>query len=241
MHPQGLVISDLHLLAKRSVGESLFAAIAPQVERCEALILNGDTFDFRWSTLRNESASIAAAIRWLEQLLQSMDGRDLHFIQGNHDCIRAFCERLEPLRDKWPNLHIHQYHLRLGRRIFLHGDCANRNMDLPELQKARESWANDKPRGGISATLYDAADLTGMSRAFHRAYFPRRITVARIAHHLDTAIPGWREKTGDCYFGHTHMPFRDHRHGGIRFHNSGSGIRGMGFHPIAFPLDKEEA
>lgn len=236
MPTSGLVISDLHLLAKRSIGESLLDGIRPQLDRCDTLILNGDTFDFRWSRLGSETASIAAAIAWLEALLEKMDGRDLHFIHGNHDCLHGFCKSLQPLGQKWTNLHLHEYTLQLGSHIFLHGDCANRKMTASDLVSSRESWAMDKPRGALNAALYDIADTTGLSWAFHQCFFPRDITVARVSHYLDAALPGWRDATSDCYFGHTHIPFRDHRHEGISFHNTGSGIRNMGFQPIEFEL-----
>jgi predicted phosphodiesterase len=240
MPSHGLVISDLHLLAKRSVGQSLLEAMKPKLERCDVLVLNGDTFDFRWSILRNESESIAAAIHWLTGRLEMMEGRDLHFILGNHDCIHGFCRELEPLQRQWPNLHLHEDFLRLGERIFLHGDCANSKMDPAALAASRGVWALDRPRGEWSAAMYDMADRLGLSWSFHRCYFPQNVTVARVAHYLDGALPAWREKTTDCYFGHTHMPFRDHRHDGINFHNTGSGIRGMGFHPLEFEFEKTE-
>lgn len=237
---RGLVISDLHLLARRSVGDSLLDSMEPQLENCEVLVLNGDTFDFRWSMLRSEEASITAAIKWLEERIGRMDGRDLHFVLGNHDCIRAFCDGLGSLREKWPNFHVHEYTLRLGNQIFLHGDCANRKMNHPELARTRLGWAHDKPRGSFSAALYAMADLTGMSLAFHRCYFPRNVVVARVAHHLDDTLPDWRDNASDCYFGHTHMPFRDHRHEGVLFHNTGSAIRGMGFQPIEFEFENTQ-
>ena len=237
---RGLVISDLHLLARRSIGESLLDSMNPQFENCEVLVLNGDTFDFRWSTLRNEKDSITAAINWLEERIGILGDRELHFIQGNHDCVHGFCKGLVQLEEKWQNFHVHEYALRLGDQIFLHGDCANRKMDKAALAKTRQDWADDKPRGAFSATLYDVADLTGMSLAFHKLYFPRNVVVARIAHHLDDTLPGWRDSASDCYFGHTHMPFRDHLHEGIRFHNTGSAIRSMGFQPIEFEFEKLE-
>jgi hypothetical protein len=64
--------------------------------------------------------------------------------------------------------------------------------------------------------------------------------VARIAHYLEEALPEWRGKVGDCYFGHTHLPFRDHEHEGVRFHNTGSGICGMGFEPLEFEFESRE-
>ena len=55
-------------------------------------------------------------------------------------------------------------------------------------------------------------------------------------HYLDHASPRWRTNSRDCYFGHTHQPFSNHQHGDIRFHNTGSAIRGMGFNPLAFSV-----
>ena len=240
MATRGLVISDLHLLAKRSAGEFLLEGIKPQLERCDVLVLNGDTFDFRWSTLRNETNSIKAAIKWLEDRLEMMEGRDLHFILGNHDCLRGFCKDLEPLLRRWSNFHLHEYSLRLGDQVFLHGDCANKKMDQAVLAIARKNWADDKPRGALSSTMYDMADRTGLSLAFHRCYFPQAVTVSRVSHYLAAASPGWRKQASDCYFGHTHIPFRDHHHEGIGFHNTGSGIHGMGFQPLEFKFDKQE-
>jgi predicted phosphodiesterase len=227
---RGLVISDLHLQAKRSAGESLLRAIQGTLDRCDTLILNGDTFDFRWSTLGGETESIDTAIGWME----AMDGRTLHFIHGNHDCLYGFRERLLSLTQKWPNLHLHEDTLRLGTRIFLHGDCANRKMDPAALKAMRKAWAEDKPRGPFQAKLYDLADQSGISLAFHRGYFPQAIVVSRVAHYLDAAQPGWSEFASECYFGHTHLPFRNHRNGDVHFHNTGSGIRGMGFQPLEF-------
>jgi UDP-2,3-diacylglucosamine hydrolase len=235
---RGLVISDLHLMARRSVGEEMLGRIAPQIRSCEALVLNGDTFDFRWSTHREEARSIAAALERMECLLDEMDGRALHFIHGNHDCLHAFCEGLRELGRSRENLHVHDHILRLGGHVFLHGDCANRRMDPAALAAFRESWAADKPRGAFGSALYAAADLTGLSLAFHRGYFRRETTVKRVAHYLDAALPEWRELAGDCYFGHTHLPFRGHRHEGVDFHNTGSAIRGMGFQPMEFEWEE---
>lgn len=240
MATRGLVISDLHLLAKRSAGESLLEELGPQLERCELLVLNGDTFDFRWSTLRGETASIAAAVEWVEEQLARMQGREVHFVYGNHDCLGAFREKLEPLALERANLHVHEFYLHLGDQLFLHGDCANRKMDVAAMTAFRAGWENDKPRGKFSAAMYDAVDKTGLCWQFHRRYFPQGITVNRVAHYLDAVLPEWQGKVSDCYFGHTHLPFRDHEHDGVRFHNTGSGICGMGFQPLEFEFESKE-
>jgi len=239
MATRGLVISDLHLLARRSVGESLLGRIQPQLERCEVLVLNGDTFDFRWSTLDSEAASIAAAIAWVEEWAARFAGREMHFIEGNHDCLGEFRERLDALALTLPQVQVHEQVLRLGDQLFLHGDCANRKMDTDAMASFRQGWRVDKPRGRFSAAMYDFVDKTGLCGQFHRRFFPQGITVARVAHFLDHACPEWRESASDCYFGHTHLPFRDHEHEGVRFHNTGSGICGMGFQPLEFEYEPE--
>ena len=75
----------------------------------------------------------------------------------------------------------------------------------------------------------------------HRAHFGPRGTLERLIWYLDRAVPGWKTVTGDCYFGHTHLPFRDRVFDGVRFHNTGSGIAGSPFAPIRFHQNGVEA
>ena len=48
---RGMAVSDLHLFAYRSAGEEYFNSLRPQLNATDILVLNGDIFDFRWSTL----------------------------------------------------------------------------------------------------------------------------------------------------------------------------------------------
>lgn len=234
---KGLVISDLHLFARRSDGETRLAEVSRALKTADVLVLNGDTFDFRWSRLPSEEATIAAAVQWLEALAAEFDGREIHYLLGNHDCLGAFRARLEDFARRHPVLRCHEHRLRLGRALFLHGDCANRKMDAARLSEFRDAWSRDRPRGRMNAALYDATDALGFSRQFHRLYFPPRRSVRRVAHHLDRVMPAWRDEVDDCCFGHTHRPFRDHSLDGVRFHNTGSAIRGMEFQPLTFFID----
>lgn len=120
----GLVLSDLHLFSPRSEGFERMAALWDEVTRAEMLVLNGDIFDFRWTCLPDEAATLTAALDWLHKLFDDFEGSAIHYVLG-------------------------------------------------------------------------------------------------IDH---------------CYFGHTHCPFSDHSHQGVRFHNTGSGIRGMGFLPMGFEV-----
>ena len=135
MATRGLVVSDLHLLAKRSVGEALLGEIEPLLERCEVLVLNGDTFDFRWSTMENEAASIAAAIAWVEEWAFRFEGREMHFIEGNHDCLGEFRERLDSLAESLPQVQVHEQYLCLGDEFV--------SRKLERRQAAREAQRGD--------------------------------------------------------------------------------------------------
>jgi UDP-2,3-diacylglucosamine hydrolase len=231
---RGLVISDLHLFSPRSEGSCLMAGVMAEALNVDVLVLNGDIFDFRWSCLPDQSTTISAAIDWLVALMDGFQGESIHYILGNHDCINAFTSRLDDLTLRNPAFSCHELRLILNRKLFLHGDCANRKMDEQALKKYRRAWSNHRQRGNLGRALYNIADSTGLSRRFHEQHFPVDATVSRVVHHLDHVLPAWREDIDDCFFGHTHRPFADHSRDGVLFHNTGSGIRGMGFQPLAF-------
>ena len=233
---RGLVVSDLHLFARRSPGAARLAALAGQVTEMDVLVLNGDTFDFRWIAPRDREKAFSTAVEELSALLQRHPQCEVHFILGNHDCLLGWQRALLALAASAPRFHWHAGPLRLGSALFLHGDCAEASMDAEELQRRRARWEQGLPRGRLASCAYGFADALGLSRQAHEWFFPRRKTVRRIAHYLDRACPGWRLETRDCYFGHTHLPFSNHEHEGVNFHNTGSavGASGMGFNPLTF-------
>lgn len=210
-------------------------ALRNKVNQAAVIVLNGDIFDFRWSSLPDESATISAAIDWLATLLDGFQGDEVHYVLGNHDFLGAFRHRLTELSVRRPVLSCHEHRLILNRKLFLHGDCANRSMDEQALIEYRESWNHHRRQGRIPRALYRVADLTGISLRFHQWHFPQDATVSRVAQHLDHVLPAWREEIDHCYFGHTHRPFSNHSRDGVLFHNTGSAIRGMGFLPLDFP------
>jgi UDP-2,3-diacylglucosamine pyrophosphatase LpxH len=238
---RGLVISDLHLFARRSEGEALLPGFNEEIAGADVLVLNGDIFDFNWSQLPTEEVSIAVALQWLRELADGFSGEKIHYILGNHDCLWTFRDSLDELARQVPVLEWHEHRLQLGRALFLHGDCANRKMDGAALARKREDWSRERPRTRVHSAMYGVVDVLGLSRRFHQCYFPQGKTVKRVAHHLDQVMPDWRREVDDCFFGHTHRPFRDHRLDGVRFHNTGSGIRGMGFQPLSFDVSEDTA
>jgi len=233
-HGKGLVISDLHLFSRRSVALKQIGSLNGQLSFAKVLVLNGDIFDFRWSTLADHNASVAGAVDWLRKLSATLPDCQIHFVLGNHDCTPAFREGLTGLTSTVPRFQWHEYALRLGTKLLFHGDCANRRMKHRELVRFREVWERHPQRHDFWGQAYSHFDRTKILHFFNRRHFPHRHTVERVAFYLDDAHPGWRSETRDIYFGHTHVPLSNYLNEGIRFHNSGSAIRGMKFNPISF-------
>lgn len=213
------------------------SGLESDLRRCEVLVLNGDIFDFRWSTLGGHEASLVAAAAWLDALFVRYEHLEIHYLLGNHDCLDAFLPLLEERTARHPRFRYHADTLELGTWMFLHGDCTHARMHTEQFRAYRAGWRRDRPRGRWAGRAYAIADITGMTRLTHELYFPRRRTVGRVAHYLDDATPGWRDRIRDCSFGHSHLSFRDYPCEGIRYHNTGSAICGMGFQPIRFDAE----
>ena len=210
-----------------------------KLSEAEVLVLNGDIFDFRWSTLGDQNKTLSAALDWLRRLAGDFPGCQIHFIVGNHDCAVSFQDGLARLANALPRFQWHEYFLRIGSALFLHGDCAHHQMDQSALKCYRALWQQDRRRNPALAIAYECVDWLGITKRVHEWHFPRQKTVERIAFYLDCSCPGWREITSDCYFGHTHLPFANHEHAGIRFHNTGSAIHNLEFNPMHFEVTND--
>src|SRR5439155_21359666 len=165
MHAKTYFVSDLHLCSRRSRAARHVPAIHAAASRAGTFILGGDIFDFRWSTLPTADETVRHAIRWLDDLVASHPQCDFHFVQGNHDCNRRFVSALETYSATRPNLTLHDYFLRLGKNVFLHGDAADHPaMCQQRLKKRREHWSQDETRSQMRHVLYDLAVTARLHR-----------------------------------------------------------------------------
>ncbi|MEM1442736.1 MAG: metallophosphoesterase [Verrucomicrobiota bacterium] len=229
---QGIVVSDLHLFASRSDGEEKFSRLSGQLAEVDALVLNGDIFDFRWALIPHKK-SVPLAAKWLEDLRSEFPHLEIHFIPGNHDCLPAFLEILPEI----PGIDVHSHHLLLGTNLFLHGDATTRRMNLDEFHQFRTAWEEDQPRGNASAQLYHLSDATGLTELTHRLWFGGGAALRRLIWHLDAVVPSWRDKVDDTFYGHTHLDHKAVEKQGIRFHNTGSALRRSRFVPAVFEYE----
>ena len=218
----GYVVSDLHLFTHRTAAGAHLSALRGAADKAEFFVLNGDIFDFRWTTLASAEATAQAAEEELERAVRRYPNCRFHYIMGNHDGLAWFARHLDALAERAENFHWHPSHLLVGDSLFLHGDLALGNGRRDPLQRTLKQLPRKPSRG-----LHAAYEVLVASRA-HRAvaglhsptWCAKRILKSLRAHH-----PALAPRLRDVYFGHSHHPFSNFRYQGVRFHNTGSTIR----------------
>lgn len=227
-------VADLHLFTRRSDAPRYLEAIEAAAGRSAALVLGGDIFDFRWSTLGTTTATIEAATQWLEDLAARHPQCHIHYLLGNHDYCRAFVERLKQRTCRHcgkiaSNLSWHPFFLRLGDHLFLHGDVAERRMTNDSLIEFRSRWAHGRPAGRFHRRAYDMFFRTGLHRPIPYLVHTKRRVARRIHHYLEHVGHGPHSGVRHVYFGHLHRRVLAYRYRGMTFHNGGAPVGGQKF------------
>lgn len=220
----GYVISDLHLFAKRSEGDDHFHAMRSAAEKADFFVLNGDIFDFRWTTLATAEETVHAAMDWLRAFAGDHPNCRIFYVLGNHDSWEPFTDHLDELARQLPNFQWFPSHVRIGTSLFLHGDLPLGRKRLRPFR--RTLLPNHRLRGQFLRAVYDALVAIGAHRWPGR-WFWRRRCAKRLLRALRRDRNGLGEEITDIYFGHTHNVFADYHFGDVTFHNTGSAIRGL--------------
>lgn len=217
---KGFVVSDLHIFAERSIANEHLGTIGRAASRSPCLVLNGDIFDFKWTTLKCIDSTIDEATAWLETLCQAHPECQIHYVLGNHDALKPFTHRVARLGGHCPNLKLHPSYLRLGHNLFMHGDLALTPGIRKELE--RELMQTVRKKGKLMNLGYSLLTKTGSHCGISLFQVKKAQATQIIAylkhHHLHAGVT-------DVYYGHTHVPFHNYHHDGIAFHNTGSTIR----------------
>lgn len=219
---EGSVISDLHLFTHRSDAEDFADEIRQAFAESDFFVLNGDIFDFRWSTFPTVEATLDAAEEWIHSLAAVNPNCQVHYVMGNHDSPARFATHLEMLAEKIHNFNWHASHVRIGSHLFLHGD-------LPISPRETEPFRRvlghvEKHKGRLMNLIYLALISTRVHRIVDRFHSPVRCA-QRIHHALIKDQSGLADGLTDIYFGHVHYIMRDFEYKGLRFHNTGSTVR----------------
>lgn len=236
----GFVVSDLHLLSHRSDATGLLSGLFARSRRCDFFIFNGDTFDFAWTS----EISIEVAIERAEGILRQFcsEAPECHFfyVMGNHDHVGRFLDLLSSIERDFPNFSLHWDILQLGTLLFLHGDVCNREMSFEDLRAFRALYVAGRKRHPVHHWIYSLIILLRLNRIVYLTH-PKETMVQRVFHYLKSR-PIDLGRVTDVFFGHTHVAFRDFLFQGIRFHNTGSSIRGLKaqFQELSLPLPVSE-
>lgn len=223
------VVSDLHMFCKRSQWERHIPKIHDAAKEAELFVFNGDSVDFKWTSLPGIPETITAAAQFFDDLCQQYPECHFHVNLGNHDFVTDFIHALEELSERTPNFSWHPYYLRVGSTLFLHGDVANRKMNHRQLQRYRATWCQHKKQGSFKNRLWDAAFRAKAHLAISRLAFPPRRTVKRVSSYLYDIGHTREHGVKSVYFGHTHQPVYGHHYKGVTFHNGGAPMPGINF------------
>ena len=220
----GHVTSDLHLFSRWSAANKHIAAIRRAAARSEFFVLNGDVFDFRWTTLPTVDETMSAAVEWLGDFATDHPHCQVHYVMGNHDASARFAEQLKVLAGELGNFEWHPSHVRLGNALFLHGDLVfHLQPESPfERTLAQPMRKRSKAAGHCNRLLH--------AMRFHTWHAPvcrPKRCANRIIRSFEGDPAGLTAGVTDVYFGHTHRMFTNYRLAGITFHNTGAAIGGI--------------
>ena len=224
--PKGFVTSDLHLFARRSAAGRNAAQLEAAMEQAQVFVLNGDIFDFRWSTLGSNERTLEAAVMWLRGHCERYRGCHFHFVLGNHDSSPSFVAALTELADEQRNLSIHPHFLRLGENLFVHGDAVAARGDPERLIRYRAKFAVEEHRGATLHFLYQSAVIFRL-HAMYPALLSRTKLAESLLCYFRAVAPDALEEIRHIYFGHTHGAFSDFSYRQWTFHNTGAMIKGV--------------
>lgn len=235
MSATGCFVSDLHLLTSRSSAGRYLGAICEAALRSRVFVFGGDIFDFRWAGVPIEYAALDAA-QWLREFAESCPHCQFHYLLGNHDHHDVFIERLVELDRDVPNLTWDHHVLRLGDKVFLHGDVLGRNVTAESLTARRTRLRHHRVRDAWEHQVYELAVLAGLHKPVPYVVHPARVVARGILRYLRRAGHGPESGVRDVYFGHVHRVIADYAYRGLHFHSGGAAIRGLPFKILEFSM-----
>lgn len=232
----GIVLSDLHLFAGRSNADHHMDVMHEAMNTADFMVLNGDTFDFKWSELANVEESISEAINWLRVLSESHPHCIVFFIMGNHDAVGIFADKLSILSNEIENFFWHPTHVRIDSSLYLHGDLPLRGRNPFQRELEPSIAMKRKPmhllyKGAVHSRLHRMTELL----------MSKKLAVRKIMAAFEKYPAPILVGITDVYFGHTHAAFSDFSYQGITFHNTGATIHGTKTNMLQFSIQKPEA
>ena len=209
-------------------------AIEQAVEWSDLCVWGGDLFDFRWSRLSDEAATVDRAIGWLQDWCGRYPDKPFAFLQGNHDVHPAFTSRVRQWARDTPQFLCGLECLRVGDVLMLHGDVIEGNGTSEAFLAYRNRWSGRPPAHPVQHHAYDVAIAARLHRAVPPVVHRNRRTCLRLLRWMhrqpDAAVAG----ISRIVFGHTHRQMSGRWVRGVQFFNGGAAIRHVPFSPVTF-------
>ncbi len=234
---RGYFLSDLHLFSNRSEASRYSAMMEAAAEQAHTMILGGDIFDFKWSRHSSLEHSISEAIEWIENLLVSYPLCSFYYLLGNHDAHPDFVAALDRLAFRRRNLEWQPYVLRLGHCVFLHGDVIDGGVSHQAVDERRHRHGADRSPPPFRHWLYDVVVRTRAHRFVATVVNRHDWVLAKLFQYLSEQGLDASRGVTDVYFGHTHREVHGLVYNGLRFHNGGAAIKGLGFRIVETCLE----
>ena len=126
-------VSDLHHFSRRAEQRRYEEAVRRSMEDADVMVLGGDIFDFKWSTIETHDETIEAAGNWIRDLVDTNPNCQVSYVLGNHDFDPDLMGQLDKISEDTKNFDWHPYHIQYGESLFLHGDVADRTTNHEQL------------------------------------------------------------------------------------------------------------
>ena len=215
-------MSDLHLLSNRSTAHHYLESFHMAAWEKDVFVLNGDIFDFQWSTHGGFHDSIEVAREWLTDLITPHPSTTFIVLLGNHDSLPDYRLLLDDLADQHANFFWKDDFIRLGNSIFLHGDAFHAET-REDLQAYRHHFNQQLRKHPVKHYGYWLAARAGILRLVASTVSKRRCA-RHLLRYLGHEAPTDMEQVTDIFFGHVHAPFYDFKFRGRSFHNTGAAL-----------------
>lgn len=231
-------ISDLHLFSNRCNAAEHADLIHDSIAQADLCIWGGDLFDFRWSRMPTEVASVARAIDWLDDWYDRFPTKQFIYLDGNHDAHPPFKRALANWARDRDRFQCGLDCVRIGDTLLLHGDVIEGNGSLDAFSDYRGRWENKSIASNVASNVYDMAVAARVHKAAAMAVHRRRATCIRLLRWLHQQSVEGKEGIRRIVFGHTHRRINGYRVRGVEFFNGGAAIRHVPFHPVMLHLDQ---
>jgi len=229
-------ISDLHLFSSRCNAGRHQEQIEHAVEWSDLCVWGGDMFDFRWSRLEDEAATVDRAIAWLNRWQERFPDKTFVYLDGNHDAHEVFSDSLRDWAAEQDRFRCGLDALRVQDVLLIHGDVIEGRGRHDRFLAYRQRWRDKPAAGPLRDQAYQVAVSTGVHLAVAGAAHRKQQTCRRLLRWMRgqpaSAIDGVKRVA----FGHTHRAIHGLELDGIAFYNGGATIHRVPFYPVRLEM-----